>query len=123
MPACRNLEAANDGFFLAAWRSGGIAKFAEIAGVLGLVFLAGMASGNARATRHALEVAQARADAEFARMTTRLAEDVKVANIKIKENAEQARKADDGAIATLHSTGVRAGARSRARPAHQGTRS
>jgi hypothetical protein len=95
-------------FLLAAWRAGGIAKFAEIAGVLGLVFLAGMAFGNVRATRHALEAAQARADAEFARMTTRLAEDVKVVNIKIKENAEQARKADDSAIATLRSAGGKA---------------
>ena len=31
-------------FLLAAWRTGGIAKFAEIAGVLGIVFLAGMAA-------------------------------------------------------------------------------
>jgi hypothetical protein len=93
---------------LAAWRAGGIAKFAEIAGVLGLVFLAGMAFGNVRATRHALEAVQARADSEFALMTNRLAEDVKVANIKIKENAEQGRKADDGAIATLRSASGKA---------------
>ena len=95
-------------FLLAAWRTGGIAKFAEIAGVLGIVFLAGMAFGNVRATRHALDAAQARADSEFAQVTTRLAEDVKAANIKIKENAEQGRKADDGAIATLRSAGVKA---------------
>jgi len=95
-------------FVLAAWRAGGIAKFAEIAGVLGIVFLAGMAFGNVRATRHALEAAQTRADAELARVTTQLAEDVNAANIKIKENVQQGRKADDGAIATLRSAGIKA---------------
>ena len=95
-------------FVLAAWRAGGIAKFAEIAGVLGIVFLAGMAFGNVRATRHALEAAQTRADTELARVTTRLAEDVKAANVKIKEDAEQGHRADDGAIATLRSAGIEA---------------
>ena len=95
-------------FLLGAWRTGGIAKFAEIAGVLAIVFLAGMGFGNVRATRHALEAAQARADSEFARVTTRLASDVKAANIKIKENMEQGRKADDRAFATLRSAGIKA---------------
>ena len=53
-------------FLLAAWRTGSVAKFAEIAGVLGIVFLAGIAFGNVRATRHALEAAQTRADTELA---------------------------------------------------------
>lgn len=67
----------------------------------GVAFMLGMAAGNVMATRHALDVAQARADAQFAAATGAIAEELKRRAAALAAQERRATAAEEAAHAAL----------------------